>query len=450
VSTDAGVAVFNGQHWRWLDQQAGLVWSDTTGDGLYEDVDGSLWIGTSRGASHLLAPQALFEPVRSQVVIEEVRSGDHVWPLPAGNNSLSFAWTRDAIEVPLSAPAYRLRSALRIEYRVTGFDDRWAAAPADAVRLTGLPPGSYRFEARAMDRELGVASPVSGFGFEIAPPWWRTLQAYAAAVLLILAAGWLAHRWRVRQMTRRAQALEALVRQRTQELEASREGLRKLGEHNARALEDERTRVARELHDEMGQQLAALRMEASVLQAHARGGKPLLPEQFNLLFDRFNRLVGSVRSLVKQLRPPALDGGVVAAIEWLAAEFTAATGVPCELDLDPAAQSLPQDRAIMVFRIAQESLTNVRRYAQAHRVEIALRLDADDACSLTVTDDGIGFDAGRQRSGHGLLGMEERARLLGGEIAISTAPGRGTTVGLRIDEHTRQRQLLAAGLSPTA
>jgi signal transduction histidine kinase/ligand-binding sensor domain-containing protein len=454
VSTDAGVAVFNGRQWRWLDQQAGLIWSDTTGDGLYEDVDGSIWIGTSRGASHLLRPEALFEPIRGTVALGEVRSGARSLPLPTGKSSLSLPWSRDAIEVPLSAPVYRLRSALRIEYRVTGFDDRWAAAPANAVRLTGLQPGAYRFEARLVDRELGVESPVSGFRFEIEPPWWRTPQAYAAAVLGVLVAGWLGLRWRVRQMTRRvtrhAAALEALVRQRTQELEASREGLRKLGEHNARALEDERTRVARELHDEMGQQLAALRMEASVLQAHARGGTPLLPEQFNLLFDRFNRLVGSVRGLVKQLRPPALDGGVVAAIEWLAAEFTAATGVPCELDLDPAAQGLPQDRAIMLFRIAQESLTNVRRHAQAGRVEIALRLDADDVCTLTITDDGIGFDAGRQRSGHGLLGREERARLLGGEITISTRPGSGTTVCLRVDERTRQRQLLGAGPSTTA
>jgi len=245
VSTDVGVAVFNGRHWRWLDPQAGLIWSDTTGDGLYEDMDGSIWIGTSRGASHLLAPQTLFEPVRGKVVIEEVRSGERSFSLSAGENSLSFEWTRDAIDVPLSVPVYRLRSAMRIEYRVTGFDDRWAAAPADVVRLTGLPPGGYRFEARLVDRELGVASPVTGLGFEIKPPWWRTPQAYAAVVFAILAAGWLLHRWQVRRVTRHAAALEALVRQRTQELEVSRQQLLELatrdaltGAWNRRALMD--------------------------------------------------------------------------------------------------------------------------------------------------------------------------------------------------------------------
>ncbi|MEO6277566.1 diguanylate cyclase [Roseateles sp.] len=233
VTTDAGVAVFNGQHWRWLDQQAGLIWSDTSGGGLYEDIDGSIWVGTSRGASHMLAPDALFEPIRGKVRLEEVRSGALTLPLPAGENSLSFPWTHDAIEVPLSAPVYRMRSAMRIEYRVTGFDDRWAAAPADAVRLTGLPPGAYRFEARLVDRELGVASPVSGFGFEIEPPWWRTPQAYAVAVLGVFVAGWLAHRWQVRRVTRHAAALEVLVRRRTQELEASREQLLELATRDA-------------------------------------------------------------------------------------------------------------------------------------------------------------------------------------------------------------------------
>jgi diguanylate cyclase (GGDEF)-like protein len=245
VATDAGVAVFNGRHWRWLDQQAGLVWSDTSGQSLYEDVDGTIWIGTSRGASHMLAPQTLFEPIRGNVRIEGVRSGSRTLPLPAAGDSLSFPWTHDELEVQLSAPVHRLRSALRIEYRLKGFDDRWLDAPADGVRLTGLPPGAYRFEARVFDREMGVASPMAAFGFGIEPPWWRTPQAYALAGLAVLVSGWLLHRWRVRLVMRHAEALEALVRHRTQELEASREQLRELatrdpltGAWNRRALMD--------------------------------------------------------------------------------------------------------------------------------------------------------------------------------------------------------------------
>jgi diguanylate cyclase (GGDEF)-like protein len=228
VATDAGVAVSDGRHWRWLDQRAGLVWSDTSGEGLYEDVDGTLWIGTSRGASHLLAPETLFEPVRGKVVLEEVRSGARALRPSSARDGFALPWSHDAIEVELSAPVYRLRSAMRIEYRVMGLDDRWTAAPSGSVRLAGLPPGTYRFEARVVDSELGVESAATGFGFEIEPPWWRTSLAYAIATIAALAAGWLAHRWRVRQVTRHAAALEELVRQRTRELEESRERLQEL------------------------------------------------------------------------------------------------------------------------------------------------------------------------------------------------------------------------------
>ena len=433
VATDAGVAVFNGRHWRWLDQQAGLVWSDTAGDGLYEDVDGSIWIGTSRGASHLLTPEALFEPIRGTVALEEVRSGPRTLPLTAGENNLTFPWTRDAIEVRLSAPVYRLRSAMRIEYRVTGFDDRWGPAPADAVRLTGLPPGVYRFEARVVDRDLGVESPVTGFGFEIEPPWWRTPQAYAVAIFGVLVAGSLAHHWRVRQVTRHSTALEALVRQRTLELENSREALHELGEYNVRYLEAERKRVSRELHDEMGQQLAAMRMEVSVARMRMNACQSLEDGTLDMLLERVDGLVASVRTLVTRLRPPALDGGLLPAIEWLSTEFSRGAGVPCDLDLDARARELPPDTATMVFRIAQESLTNVVRHAGAREVSVTLRPTAGQ-WELVVSDDGVGFDAARVQPGHGLLGMSERARVVGGTLSINSAQGGGTTIRLVVGQ----------------
>jgi len=226
--------------------------------------------------------------------------------------------------------------------------------------------------------------------------------------------------------------LEDKVRARTAELEASRQALRRLGEHKAMALEEERKRISRELHDEMGQQLAALRMEVSVLRVREGAERPGDSGPHDLLLDRVDRLVASVRALVSQLRPPALDGGLIAAIEWQAAEFTRDTGVPCRLELAAAAHDLPPDAATMVFRIVQESLTNVRRHARPTHVALSLAQDAD-GWALTIADDGIGFDTLRKHRGHGLLSMEERARLLAGDLEIESAPGVGTTVRLRLD-----------------
>jgi len=214
------------------------------------------------------------------------------------------------------------------------------------------------------------------------------------------------------------------------ELESSREMVRMLGVHNVRSLEEERMRVSRELHDEMGQQLAALRMEVSVLHRRTRSGEPPGDPAFDMLLARVDGLVSSVRGVVAQLRPTALDGGLVTAIDWLAAEFTRHTNVQCRLEVDGGVPLPRADAATIVFRVVQESLNNVRRHARATSVRLKLRADAE-GCELTVIDDGVGFNVGERSPGYGLLGMEERARALGGVLAIESAPGGGTSVRLR-------------------
>jgi signal transduction histidine kinase len=219
--------------------------------------------------------------------------------------------------------------------------------------------------------------------------------------------------------------------QRTQQLESSRQALRELGAHNARALEEERKRVARELHDELGQQLAAMRMEVSVMKAHGDAGRPPSPSQWQTIRDRVDGLTASMRSLVTQLRPPALDGGLQAALEWLGTEYTRATGTPCTVEVDDSARMLKPDAQTMIFRVAQESLNNVMHHARATQVSIRLQHSVD-GCDLRVTDDGVGFDVSNPRLGFGLLSMEERAQLVSGTLRVESCPGDGTSVHLHI------------------
>jgi signal transduction histidine kinase len=235
----------------------------------------------------------------------------------------------------------------------------------------------------------------------------------------------------IRYAIGRHQAEQAIA-ERSAELERSRELVRSLGARNARLLEEERRRVARELHDEMGQQLAALRMEIAVLrQGGASAERASNDAALGMLLSRVDGLVVSVRRIVAELRPPALDGGLAAALDWLVSEFERQTRLPCEVGVDACADLLSADAAAMVFRIAQESLNNIRRHAAASNVSLRLR-KLETGCELRVRDDGQGFDPSKRTAGFGILGMEERARALGGTLTIESRAGQGADVCLRL------------------
>lgn len=223
VGTDAGVAIWNRRHWRLLDQAGGLVWNDLSGFALHEDGDGTVWIGTSRGLSHVLRPQALFQ---SSVRVPLLRSVRHEGGEESTAGQFSLPWDRASLHVSLGLPSFRDRSRQAIEFRLVGLSDKWANAPGGEVWFSDLAPGAYRFETRSVDRDLEEYSPVAGFEFVVATPWWQTPAATFAGILLLslLMAG--GYRWRVRKLVASEHRLQALVAERTRELEASREQLR--------------------------------------------------------------------------------------------------------------------------------------------------------------------------------------------------------------------------------
>ena len=205
--------------------------------------------------------------------------------------------------------------------------------------------------------------------------------------------------------------------------------------------EEERTRIAREIHDELGQQLTAMHFELSRL-SHSLGDSPQADQAVDLM-AMTDKAIRQVRKIATELRPVALDyGGLVEAVDWLARDFQRRTGVTCIVDA-PAHMEASGDVAICLFRICQESLTNVTRHAQATEVRISLAMN-DGWYTLTVRDNGRGFEPAMsaQDGSLGILGMGERARITGGSLKIASAPGTGTTVVARIPK--------AAGYEPSA
>ncbi len=427
LGTDQGLFILEDGRWRHVNRSNGLLWDDVDDNAFFLDPDGTAWIGTSAGATQL-------HPGRPRTAAPTLRLDE----LQVGTKAMRTApttamnWAGRRLGITVGTPSIGRGGAIRIEYRLN-HEQPWQTIEGNKILLDSLGADSYLLEMRAAALlPIDEAGPPLKIPFTVAPPWWQSKPAlfvYACG----LAASWLLSTFVMRRRERASRlALQRAIAERTSELEDSRRALRELGDYNTRSLEDERKRVSRELHDEMGQQLAALRMEVAVLRLRARADQPPNEAQVDMLLDRVDRLVGSVRSVVTQLRPPALDGGLLTAIEWLASEFMRGTGLSCSLDLDATAREMAAEAATMVFRIAQESLNNVRKHASASHA--AVQLQRNGSCwELTVSDDGIGFDAARQQPGHGLLGMQERARMLGGALWIDSAPGTGTSIRLRIE-----------------
>jgi signal transduction histidine kinase len=216
-------------------------------------------------------------------------------------------------------------------------------------------------------------------------------------------------------------------------LQQHRELLRELSAHHESVREGERAHIAREIHDEMGQALTALKMDLSVVGLESGKKAPRVAEQIRDLKQRVDGLIQTVRNVATALRPAALDLGILPGIEWLVDEFQKRNGIPCSVRVESGEVDLPEDRGIVLFRILQESLTNIARHAEARSVEILLRRDATHI-RLDIKDDGKGFDAeavGSKKT-FGLLGMRERVIMLHGSLNITSLPGEGTQVSVSI------------------
>lgn len=213
----------------------------------------------------------------------------------------------------------------------------------------------------------------------------------------------------------------------------SRQNLRELAAHHEKIREEERTRIAREIHDELGQYLTALRMDAAMLKIRFGADHPELGQHVAGMKRTIDTTIGAVRNLATSLRPGALDMGLVSAAEWLLSGFEERTRVRCRLHAPQEQLELDEERATAAFRILQESLTNIARYAQATEVDVRIEW-VDGILEMDIRDNGVGFDNAevRKRKTFGLMGMRERALQFGGESRIDSEPGAGTTVRIRI------------------
>ena len=302
--------------------------------------------------------------------------------------------------------------------RPKALDDLHALPPGHVVEGSERFTDGLRLVAYRRAGEFPLAIRVAIDEHEALTPWRRVMRPIVAGVLAML----------VFVLGTTFFLVRNLVRKEMLETE-----LKKSGEHLQNYREEERARIARELHDELGQLLTGIRMEVSWLGGRLQPEQERLIDKVASVKGQIDQTIATVRRISSELRPLVLDDlGFSAAAAWYVDQFSERTGLPVELSLPDVDPERGDAVATALFRALQESLTNVARHAQAAKVEV--RVDFENgAWVLRVTDDGIGFAPQPANSGDiGLVGMRERAQNLGGRFSVTSAPGKGTKVEIVI------------------
>jgi signal transduction histidine kinase/ligand-binding sensor domain-containing protein len=408
----------------------GMTTSECNGGGQpagWQGRDGRLWIPTARGVVMLDPQRIALSEVVPPVVIEQVLvdrvNRDMRAPIgvPAGPGALEIHYTG----LSFTAPEY-----LRFRFRLTGFEGDWTdAGTRRTAYYSHLPAGDYTFQVMAANRE-GVwdESAVAALKFSVLPPfyqtWWFTplLAAVAGGLLFV------AHERRVRRLKRARIEQEAFSQQLIESQEADRK------------------RIAAELHDSLSQTLVVIKNRALLsLQAPDDHEKAL--EQIDEIAAAATHAIDEVREISYNLRPYHLDRlGLTNAIDVMIDKVSSGQGPRFTRALDPLDGAFPKPAEINVYRIVQEGVTNIVKHSGASEASVTIERGPREVV-ITLRDNGCGFVRDGRRgspapgsieghgaapSGFGLIGMAERARLLGGELVIDSTPGAGSTVRLTI------------------
>lgn len=310
--------------------------------------------------------------------------------------------------------------------------DSTAGAPAKtgmdslfSERFTRTLP--VDFNGRQWDATFSVDPHDMYSGFEEYMPWLAMLAGSTSTMLLY--ALFHALTSSRRRAIKLAKGMTRELRESQAKLQISHQNLRRLAAHADQIKEGERKRIAREIHDDLGQNLLALRIDADMLANRTRARHSRLHERARATLFHIDATIKSVRQIINDLRPNVLDLGLSAAVEWQIAEFKRRTGIDCELIDEPNDVMLDEQAATAFFRILQESLTNIVRHAHATSVRVILRT-YERTLAMTVSDNGIGLGTtgARKVGSFGLVGIEERISILGGTFSIDSKDGEGTTV----------------------
>ncbi len=435
LSTNRGLARFDPRTGksRNYDVRDGLQSNEFNAGAHFQNAHGEMFFGGVNGFNSFFPDQIQDNPSVPPVVITgfskfnksqrgSLTNGMRI-PLAYDDNFISF----DFATLDYTAPRKN-----QYAYKMEGLDPDWVVAGTRRhADYPNLRPGEYVFRVQGSNNdgvwnEAGTAIYIS-----IAPPFWETWWFRSAVLLGLLAAAFALYRWRVTSLEARSRELEKLVEARTAEIA-------RLAERAQQAATlEERNRLARELHDAVTQTLFSASMIADVLP-RLWEKSPEMARQRTLELRQMSRgALAEMRNLLLELRPAALEQARFPdLVRQLAEAFTGRTGVPVTLDLATPCDPVVAHKVVL-YRIVQEALNNIAKHAQANTVTISYRPPNEPSgCSeLVIADDGVGFDPATVPGGHMGLGiMRERAQSANEQVAMESAPGKGTRVIVRWED----------------
>jgi signal transduction histidine kinase/ligand-binding sensor domain-containing protein len=392
----------------------GMKTNETNGGGQpagWRGDDGSLWFPTIKGVVRI-APDDL-NPLPPPVHIERVLVGR----TPADpRRQVELRPGRGDLEIHYTGISLAAPEKVRFKYKLEGYDADWVdAGPRRVAYYTNAPPGRYVFRVTASNNDGVWNTEGAAVAVVFVPPFWRTWWFVSCAAAGLVLCAFLLYRRRIARVERARRAQEEFSRQ----LIASQEG--------------ERKRIAAELHDSLGQDLLIIKNRAA-LGLRLLDDPAKAREQIEEIAGTASQSIREVRQIAYNLRPYHLDEiGLTQALEELVERVAGSCPLRLEASIDYVDDLFPADSAINLYRIVQEGINNVLKHSGAGAAKVSVRR-GESELEVTVEDDGRGFapEEGGARRGLGLVGLSERARILGGKLSVRSAPGRGTTVRLNI------------------
>jgi signal transduction histidine kinase len=378
--------------------------------------DGKLWFPTMGGVV-VIDPEAA--PVNSPpppVVIESVTLGRGLIDFSSG---VTVAPGQRDLEVAYTGLSFINSDQVKFKYKLEGLDTDWVEAGTRRVAyFPNLPPGDYNFNVLAANSDGVWNTTGASVRISVVPPFWRTWWFLTLSLAVVAGAALMWHRRRIARLEQARAAQAAFSRQLMQ------------------SQEDERKRIAAELHDSLGQSLAIIKNRAR-LSLSAPDNHDRALEQLREISEASAEVIDEVKEIAHNLRPYQLDRlGLTKTIEGMIRKVAETHDTRFAVEVDRIDGLFTPEGEINLFRIVQESVNNIVEHAEASEASVTIKRD-ERSVTVTIKDNGKGFDAAPETNGSvprgfGLVGMAERARVLGGDYEIHSIPGQGTTVKLAI------------------